>query len=97
MAYPPKNLKLPAIVVHLLVGFTNNSDTVRPNFVKVDGYGPSVGGFCGPPNAFLFGSLNNTRLRIPSPPPMIPIMANAHLQPALAIINVESEASAPPR
>ena len=87
MPYPPKNLKLQAIVVHLLVGFTNISDTVRPNFYKVDGYGPSISGFGGPPNAFLFGSLTNTRLIIPSPIPIIPTTLYAHLQPALAIIN----------
>lgn len=34
MAYPPKNLKLPAIVLYLHVGFTNISNTAFNNFLN---------------------------------------------------------------
>jgi len=65
----------------------------------VDGYGPVVAGvaFGGPLNAFLVGSLMNTRLQTAIPPPIIPTISYAALQPWLAMINYVSEARAPPR
>lgn len=99
MAYPPKNLKDPAITTHLQVGLINISAAALKNNFNGDAFFFSASETV---NLFLTsylpltGSCTKIRQSILANIPIYPIIAKVHLQPTPVMNNIVNDERAPP-